>query len=212
MSTTCPKCNALRQPEDQAATGQCPQCGLVYAKFRANVTLEPIHEPVRVFGPRPTSFPFVAVISGLTLVAAIAYFVRERVNAVPAPVLQTYPMSMLVKKGDGQGIPAYTVAKEDGRVVARLLPVARKNLSQLTTSSVVLFSASWCGYCAAARKLLDAAQVRYTDYDVERNSDAMHFHGKVLRAEGVPVIIIGNRVLLGYEETELRRASRDAPK
>jgi glutaredoxin len=60
--------------------------------------------------------------------------------------------------------------------------------------------------------VLNAAEVRYKEVDVERDADAMRYHSKVLRAEGVPVIIVGNRVLIGYNETELMLASLGAPK
>lgn len=47
--TTCPKCNYTRQPGDQAPDYECPQCGVVYAKYTPKpvptppptVTLEP---------------------------------------------------------------------------------------------------------------------------------------------------------------------------
>jgi len=36
MSTTCPKCNYTRQPTDLAPDYECPQCGVIYAKFDPN--------------------------------------------------------------------------------------------------------------------------------------------------------------------------------
>lgn len=65
---------------------------------------------------------------------------------------------------------------------------------------------------AEARGLLDAAGVGYKDLDAERDADALRYHGRVLRAAGVPVIVIGDRVLLGYDETLLTLASRDLAK
>jgi len=212
MSKTCPKCSYARKPEDAAAEGHCPQCGIVYAKFRPAPTLQPMLEPVRASGPRPTSFPLMALLAGAAFVLTLGYFVRERVHAKPEPVLQAHKMSTLIKRDTGQGIPAYTVAHEGERAVARLLPDARKNLAQFANAPVVLFSTAWCSYCAEARGLLDAAGVGYKDLDVERDADALRYHGRVLRAAGVPVIIIGDRVLLGYDETLLKLASRDLAK
>lgn len=34
MTTTCPKCAYVRQPTDTAPDYECPQCGIIYAKFR----------------------------------------------------------------------------------------------------------------------------------------------------------------------------------
>lgn len=33
MDITCPKCQYVRQPQDQAPEGECPRCGIIYAKF-----------------------------------------------------------------------------------------------------------------------------------------------------------------------------------
>jgi hypothetical protein len=33
MTEPCPKCDYQRRPEDAAASGQCPQCGIFYEKF-----------------------------------------------------------------------------------------------------------------------------------------------------------------------------------
>ncbi len=206
--TTCPKCKYLRQGADTAPSGHCPQCGLVYAKYRPEPTLQPILEPVRASGPRPTSFPWFAIIAGLACLLTTGYFLRDRIYAKPAPVLQVQKMSMLIKRETGQGMPAYTVSLEGERAVARLLPDARKTLAQFANAPVVMFTTSWCSYCAEARKQLETDGISFKDYDVERDADALRYHGRVLRAEGVPVIILGDRVLLGYDETQLRLAGR----
>jgi glutaredoxin len=206
---SCPKCGHVRQPgsaDDTAPGGHCPACGIVYSKFRPAPVTQPITETIRLSGPRPTTFPFKALLAALLCLAAVGYFMRERMLAKPAPVLAAQQMSMLTRGDPGQGIAAYTVSSEAGHTVARLLPDARKNLSQFTTSRAVIFTTSWCTYCAQTRKLLDTVGVTYKEFDVERDPDGMRYHGKVLRAEGVPVIIIGTRVLLGYDEAELREA------
>ena len=207
MNTTCPTCQYVRRPADTAPDGHCPQCGIVYAKYQAPPAIQSAVGPLPTVRTRPTSFPFIPLIAGVTFLAAAAYFVRDHLRAKPAPVAKVQKMSMLVKGDTGQGIPAYTVAQEGDRAVVRLLPDARKNLSQFAPSPVVLFSTTWCGYCAETRKFLDGANIRYTDHDVERDVDAMRYHGKVLRAQGVPVIVMGNQVLLGYDATEMRLAS-----
>jgi glutaredoxin len=157
-------------------------------------------------GPRPTSFPFKALFAALLCLAALGYFVRERMRAPPPPVLAAQKMSMLIKTDSDGGIAAYTVVREGTHTVARLLPDARKNLSQFTTSRAVIFTTSWCDYCAQTRRQLDAAAIPYKEFDVERDPDGRRYHAKVLRAEGVPVIVMGTRVLLGYDEAELRAA------
>jgi glutaredoxin len=206
---SCPKCSHVRRPgtaDDGAPSGHCPACGIVYAKYRPEPLLQPILEPVRASGPRPTSFPFKALLAALLCLATLGFFMRDRLQAKPAPALATHKMSMLMRGDGSEGMPAYSVAREGSTTVARLLPDARKSLSQFTTAKAVIFTTSWCGYCAETRKLFDAVGVPFKEFDVERDIDGMRYHGKVLRAGGVPVIIVGNRVLLGYDEAELRAA------
>jgi glutaredoxin len=77
--------------------------------------------------------------------------------------------------------------------------------------SVKLFSLSTCGHCKATKKLLDDCTVKYefTDVDLlkgtERSAileDVKKFNPKC----SFPTIIIGEKVIVGYREQEIKEA------
>lgn len=68
---------------------------------------------------------------------------------------------------------------------------------------VTLYSTSWCGYCAAARDFFAANDIRYTELDVEKSALAAENHRR-LGGKGVPLIVIGDDVVPGYNESQLR--------
>lgn len=48
--TTCPKCRYVRQPTDASPDYECPQCGVIYAKYRAASEQRPdsIAQPISI--------------------------------------------------------------------------------------------------------------------------------------------------------------------
>ncbi len=77
--------------------------------------------------------------------------------------------------------------------------------------SVKVYTLSTCGHCKATKKLLNECQVKYDFTDVDL------FHGDEREAilEDVkkwnpncsfPTIIIGDKVIVGYKEDEIREA------
>ena len=210
--TTCPKCSYTRGADDAARPGQCPRCGIFYDKYKPALQpkfgLQPVNEPVAFGLPRRKHSLASNLLLAIAFAAGVGYIVRDRLGASPPPALEL-PVGQMSRISQGeptQGLPGYTLSREGGLVVARLLPSAERGIALAARGKAVLFSTSWCNYCAAARQYLENAKIAYTDLDVEHDIDARHFHAKVLRAEGVPVIIIGNRVLFGYDESALRVA------
>lgn len=77
--------------------------------------------------------------------------------------------------------------------------------------SVKIFSLSTCSHCKSTKKLLADCTVQYDFVDVdmlqgeERSAileDVKKFNPKC----SFPTIIIGDRVIVGYKETEIREA------
>ena len=62
---------------------------------------------------------------------------------------------------------------------------------------VVMYSTSWCGYCAKARQHFKANGTPYVEHDIEKDRQARQrydgFGGK-----GVPVIFIGDARMNGF--------------
>jgi glutaredoxin len=64
-------------------------------------------------------------------------------------------------------------------------------------AGVVLYTASWCGYCRKARAWLGAKGIAYRDVDVE-TPDGIAAFASVGGGSGVPVIVADGRRLAGF--------------
>ena len=62
---------------------------------------------------------------------------------------------------------------------------------------VIMYSTSWCGYCKKARQYFAEHNIRYTDYDIEKNPTAQQAYKK-LGMTGVPVILVGDNRMNGF--------------
>ena len=72
---------------------------------------------------------------------------------------------------------------------------------------VVLYATSWCGYCAAARRFFQEHGIAYVERDVERSSEDAATLER-LGGVGVPLIVVGEDVIKGYDEGALRAVLR----
>ena len=64
---------------------------------------------------------------------------------------------------------------------------------------VILYSTTWCGYCAKTREYFADNQINYQDIDVEKTQEGRTAYQK-MGANGVPIIVINdNTVIRGYD-------------
>jgi glutaredoxin len=75
------------------------------------------------------------------------------------------------------------------------------------SSDVILYSASWCGYCTQARKHLDREGVDYELRDVDNDSIARELREKTGRG-GVPVLDYDGEIVRGYSKGHYDKAIR----
>ena len=80
-------------------------------------------------------------------------------------------------------------------------PIATASASQ---PEVSLYATEWCGYCKMTREFFAANGIRYTEYDIEKSSEALKQHRK-LGGSGVPLIVVGDDVIKGWNEGALRQ-------
>jgi len=74
--------------------------------------------------------------------------------------------------------------------------------STASTSKVKLYTTTWCGYCKRARAYLQARGTPYQEIDVETSSQGQR-EFQALGGRGVPVILVGNQRMDGYNEGTL---------
>lgn len=74
---------------------------------------------------------------------------------------------------------------------------------------VTLFTATWCGYCNKLKERLDASNVSYVDYDIERSPQGKMYYAQS-QFEGVPIMVIDGTTIAGYDMNKMPRAFADA--
>lgn len=78
-------------------------------------------------------------------------------------------------------------------------PAARKPAAG---RKVVMYSAEWCGYCKRAAAYLRSRGIPFENLDVERSSRGAREYAQ-LGGAGVPVILVGEQRLNGFDEGSL---------
>jgi mycoredoxin len=68
-----------------------------------------------------------------------------------------------------------------------------------------LYATEWCGYCARTRAFFKENNIAFREFDIEKSSDA-HAEYKRLGGNGVPVVLIAEQVIHGYDEPAIRSA------
>jgi glutaredoxin-like YruB-family protein len=68
---------------------------------------------------------------------------------------------------------------------------------------VTVYSTSTCPYCKRAKGYLDGKGIIYEDIDVSSNPQAAEEMVKVSNQMSVPVIVIDNDVVIGFDKAKL---------
>lgn len=76
---------------------------------------------------------------------------------------------------------------------------------------VQMFSLSTCSHCRATKKFLNDNKIsfEFTDVDLLQDSEKEDTLKEVVKynpKRSFPIIIIGNKVIVGFKEEELRKA------
>ncbi len=69
----------------------------------------------------------------------------------------------------------------------------------MSDKKVVIYSTPYCHFCTLAKKYLSDKGVAYTEHDVARDETAAEEMVKKTGQMGVPVIIIGNEIVVGFD-------------
>lgn len=69
---------------------------------------------------------------------------------------------------------------------------------------VTIYSTPSCQFCHAAKEFFKENNIEFTDHDVasdvEKRKEMVEKSGQM----GVPVIVIGDQIIVGFEENKLR--------
>jgi len=74
----------------------------------------------------------------------------------------------------------------------------------MATPSVTIYSTPTCHFCHAAKDFFTANGVKFSDYnvgsDLEKRKEMIEKSGQM----GVPVITVGDKLVVGFDEEKLR--------
>ena len=90
-------------------------------------------------------------------------------------------------------------AQTSPKPVVRLKRSMPKKKKLQTQKKVTVFLTSWCPYCQKLEKFLRSENIGYTRVDIERSEEGRQVY-KQLNANGVPVTVIGAKVIGGYSQ------------
>lgn len=74
-----------------------------------------------------------------------------------------------------------------------------------TSKKVILYGTSTCPYCAKARAYLNESKISFEDIDIEKSELDKKRYSQ-LKVEAVPVILIGDRVIVGFKPKMIEAA------
>ncbi|MEO6513939.1 MAG: glutaredoxin family protein [Candidatus Saccharimonadales bacterium] len=74
------------------------------------------------------------------------------------------------------------------------------------SKNVTVYSATWCGFCHAAKDYFDKKGVEYTDKDVEHDPNFMMEAVTKSGQRGIPVIDIDGKIIIGFNRPEIDAA------
>ena len=71
--------------------------------------------------------------------------------------------------------------------------------------NVKIYSTPTCPWCMKTKEFLKEHKIKFSDIDVSKNSRAAHEMVDKSGQMGVPVIDIDGKIIVGFDEAELRR-------
>jgi glutaredoxin 3 len=72
-----------------------------------------------------------------------------------------------------------------------------------TTTKPIIYSATWCGFCHAAKQYMDKLGVAYDDRDVDSNPDFASESVEKSGQRGIPVIDIDGEIIVGFDRPKI---------
>ena len=85
------------------------------------------------------------------------------------------------------------------------------NVESINQGDIVMYSTNWCPYCRKARLFFRQANIPYTEYDIEKSANANKEYLRI-SGRGVPVFVIGEQIIQGFDKTAISEALAELTK
>ncbi|MFA6597997.1 MAG: glutaredoxin domain-containing protein [Ignavibacteriaceae bacterium] len=74
-----------------------------------------------------------------------------------------------------------------------------------TQPKVIVFSTPTCSFCNLAKRYFREKNIRFNDVDVSRDEKAARDLQRMTGQTGVPVILINNRPVIGFDKPKINQ-------
>ena len=74
-----------------------------------------------------------------------------------------------------------------------------------TQPKVIIFTTPTCSFCNAAKRYFREKKIKFKDIDVSRDRRAAMDMQRRTGSTGVPVILINNRPIIGFDKPKINR-------
>ncbi len=73
---------------------------------------------------------------------------------------------------------------------------------------IIIYTASWCGFCRSEKQYFDSKNIAYTEKDIEKDLEAQKELLEKLKGNfrGVPVTDINGEIILGFDRPKIDAA------
>jgi glutaredoxin len=102
----------------------------------------------------------------------------------------------------GSFIAALLLINNGWKIDLLLRPI---DSSRLGSEKVIMYSTSWCPYCAKTREFLEQANIPYLEKDIEKSPQAAAEH-RALGGIGIPLLKIHDATIDGFDTQAIRKA------
>ena len=118
---------------------------------------------------------------------------RHFYSDVPPPGAKAETMNIKVKAGQAS-------QKESTNTSAN----TEHEVKNTKAKKVVMYSATWCGFCKKAKAYFDAEGIPYTEYDIENSRKGRNDY-KRLKGTGVPIILVDDERMNGFSKGKFEK-------
>jgi len=172
----CPSCGYVRKPEDMAPEWQCPACQVVYAKASQQTTFSHTSRD------------------------SVPHSVSKQSSGISIPFKTIFSVALLgcILYFGHSFFSGITITRETSGNTSETSPIVAPD------KTVLLYSRVGCGYCDKAKAFLQEHNIPFEEIDVNTSERGKEDFQK-LGAMGVPILIVGDAKVIGYDEAELTK-------
>lgn len=79
-------------------------------------------------------------------------------------------------------------------------------MAKASAKQVIIYSTPTCGYCNMAKEYLKSRKIEYEEFDITSDSDKAQEMVNKSGQMGVPVIEIGDKIVIGFDRPKIDAA------